>query len=269
MKKQLLLLLVLQVSLSIFAQQRDSILYTSEPFYIPVTKTLFYKLANRSIPVSVTSYGNDQSVVYINLHDDESSSVNAARSLLQKHGGLLIKIMNNGERLIRMKLNGETFTFDPNRMFSKEGIAISLGKFGNSSSKAVELIRPFGEFILEQIPDTASCVIALHNNTEGGYSVKSYLRGNEMEKDAKDVFYNPLLDPDDFCFTTDSLLFQGMKAFSFNSILQDNVNATKDGSLSIYFGELGRRYINVETQLGKENFYIQMLGKLLSILENQ
>jgi hypothetical protein len=269
LKKLLLFLLLFAVSFSLYAQQRDSILYTSEPFYIPVTKTLFYKLANRNIPVSVSSYGNDQSIVYINLHDDESSSVSAARSLLQKHGGLLIKIMNNGERLIRIKLHGSVFTFDPNRMFSKEGIVTSLGKFGNRSDKAVEMIRPFGEFILEQIPDTASCVIALHNNTDGGYSVKSYLSGGNMETDAIDVFYNPGLDPDDFCFTTDSLLFQGMKAFSFNSILQDNVNATKDGSLSIYFGELGRRYINVETQLGKENFYIEMLGKLLSILENQ
>lgn len=39
-----------------------------------------------------------------------------------------------------------------------------------------------------------------------------------------------------------------------------------DGSLSVRYGKAGRRYINIETQLGNENFYHEMLEKLISIL---
>lgn len=214
------------VSIPFFAQQ-GNIQSASEPVFIPVTKTVFYKLGHKNIPVSIASYGNRQSIVYINLHDDETSSVSAARKLLETQGGLLIKIINDGERLVKFRLDGRNYTFDPNRIFSNEGIAGTLEKFGGTNEYAVRTIGAFGTFLFSLIPDTASCVIALHNNTDGGYSVKSYMQGGGMEKDARDVYYNPKHDPDDFCFTTDSLLFIKMKEFGFNCVLQDNLHATK------------------------------------------
>ena len=254
------------VSIPSFAQQ-GSIQSASEPVFIPLTKTVCYKLGHKNIPVSISAYGKRQNIVYINLHDDEINSVSAARKLLEKQGGLLIKIMNEGERLVKFRLHGRNYTFDPNRIFSNEGIAGTLEKFGGTNEEAVRTISAFGTFIFSMIPDTASCIVALHNNTDGGYSVKSYMQGGAMEKDAKDVYYNSRHDADDFCFTTDSLLFIKMKEFGFNCVLQDNLDAANDGSLSVRYGKAGKRYINIETELGNENFYYEMLEKLISILD--
>jgi len=74
---------------------------------------------------------------------------------------------------------------------------------------------------------------------------------------------------DDIALTTDEVLFNKMSAFGYNSILQDNVKVDKDGSLSVYYGELNKRYINIETQFGKTIQYKEMLGKLLNVLDNE
>ena len=55
----------------------------------------------------------------------------------------------------------------------------------------------------------------------------------------------------------------------YNSIWQDNVHVRKDGSLSVYCGEKGKRYINIETEHGKFDQYAEMLGKLLAILSEE
>jgi hypothetical protein len=60
-----------------------------------------------------------------------------------------------------------------------------------------------------------------------------------------------------------------MSGFGYNSILQDNIRVNKDGSLSVYYGELNRRYINIETQFGKTEQYKQMLAKLVYYLEEE
>ena len=130
-------------------------------------------------------------------------------------------------------------------------------------------VEKFAQRILQLIPDSSSCIIALHNNTEEAYSVRTYLPGSSRELDAKAVYADSLQDVDDIAFTTDSLLFQKMAENGYNSIWQDNKKAKRDGSLSIYCGERSRRYINIETQHGKVQQYIEMLGKLLAILAKE
>ena len=60
-----------------------------------------------------------------------------------------------------------------------------------------------------------------------------------------------------------------MSGYGYNSILQDNIKVNKDGSLSVYYGELNKRYINIETQFGKTKQYAEMLNKLLYILDEE
>jgi len=111
--------------------------------------------------------------------------------------------------------------------------------------------------------------VALHNNTDGDYSVKSYQAGGKRQSDAKQVYAADWQDADDIALTTDENLFSKMSALGYNSILQDNVKVDKDGSLSVYYGELNKRYINIETQFGKTVQYKEMLGKLLNILDKE
>ena len=241
----------------------------SKAVFIPAEKTIYYQIGDRKIPLQILQYGDVKNVVCINLHDNEGTSVQAAKSILEDNGGTLIKIDNKGQRVIRFRLRGITYNFDPNRIFSRTGIEQTLRDNGRSSKEAIAEIEKFAQRILQLIPESASCIVALHNNTEEAYSVKSYLPGSDRQFDAKAVYADSLQDVDDIAFTTDSLLYQKMADYGYNSIWQDNEKAKKDGSLSIYCGEKNRRYINIETQHGKVAQYAEMFHHLLLILASE
>ncbi len=248
------------------AQPGDNVVSISKPFFVPLEKTILYRLGDRDIPLKVMQYGEAKDIICINLHANEITSVQAAQSVLEERGGTLVRIENKQQRLIRFRLKGIVYTFDPNRMFSRVGIEQTLRDNGRISRDAMGEVEKFAARVLQLIPENASCIVALHNNTEQAYSVNSYLPGNDRQHDAKAVYADSLQDVDDIAFTTDSLLYLQMANQRYNSILQDNRNARKDGSLSIYCGEKGRRYINIETQHGKLDQYVEMLNKLFEII---
>ena len=239
----------------------------SKPVFLPAEKTIFYKLGDRNIPIKIVQYGEAMDIVCINLHDNEVTSVQAARAVLQERGGTMIKLENKQQRVIRFRLKGTSYGFDPNRMFSRVGIEQTLRDNRRISREAMEEVEKFARRVLQLIPGNTSCIVALHNNTEQAFSVKSYLPGSDRQFDARAVYADSLQDVDDIAFTTDSLLYQKMADQRYNSIWQDNERARRDGSLSIYCGERGRRYINIETQHGKVGQYIEMLEKLLDIID--
>lgn len=232
-------------------------------------KIIFYKLGENIIPVKIIQFGNSTGIVCINLHDNETTSVQAAIAVLDETGGTLIKIENNQQRLIRFRLKGISYSFDPNSIFSRTGIEKSLNENSTINREAIIEVEKFAKRILQLFPATTSCIIALHNNTEGAYSIRTYLPGNEKEMDAKAVYYNQLQDIDDLVLTTDSILYQKMVDNGFNSIWQENTKAARDGSLSVYCGERNKRYINIETQHGKLVQYQQMLQKIITILAEE
>jgi|GEM_PF-378856 len=225
----------------------------------PRITTVYYKLGDKTVPLKIYRYGDSNDPVYVNMHDDERTSLTAAQHLLQQEGGLLIRIENNSQRNIGFRLEGHHYTFDPNRMFSREGIHQTLMNHGRQSEKAIESIEYFAARFLELIPPNPSCIIALHNNTDGKFSVESYLAGNDRHMDAKAIHINPSHDPDDFFLTTDSSLFSRLAGENFNSVLQNNATAKKDGSLSIWCGEKNINYLNCETQHGRLSQYKKMI----------
>jgi hypothetical protein len=238
--------------------------------FSPVEKIIYYRLGDKTtIPVIVTQYGEKNDITYINVHDSEPTSVQAAKKILEISGGTLIKIENMGQRNIQFKLKNVPYTFDPNRIFDRPGIAQTLKKSGRISTGAIDEIEKFSQRLLQLIPSDASCIVALHNNTNGDYSVKSYLPAGDRHRDAKAVFANKEQDIDDIALTTDSLLYQKMADGGYNSIWQDNKKAKRDGSLSIYCGQNNLRYINIETQLGRLSQHIEMLEKLVAILKGK
>lgn len=203
------------------------------------------------------------------MHDNEQSSVTAVKEVLALTGGTLIRIENRKQRVIRFKLNGVTYGFDPNRIYSKIGIEQTLRDNRKFSKQALTVVEKFGKDLLALIPDSTSCIVALHNNTNEAFSIKSYLPNGNREKDARAVYVNPEQDVDDIALTTDSLLYQKMADAGFNCIWQNNTRAKKDGSLSVYYGENGGRYINIETEHGRVEQYKVMFEKLLLILNEE
>ncbi len=226
---------------------------------IPETQSIRHNLGDTHIIIEIAQYGTVKNIVFINLHADEKTSVEGARRILESKGGTLIRLVNNDQRNIKFALRDQVYTFDPNRIFSRTGIEKTLSRFKNKTGEAVEEVVIFANRIISLIPPEASCVVALHNNTDGNLSIKSYMPGSEYAQDAKEVFENKNHDPDDFFLTTDSLLFTKLSSEEYNVVLQDNQQVQQDGSLSVYFGEKNRCYLNCETEHGKTELYEQML----------
>jgi hypothetical protein len=230
-------------------------------------KIIYYQLGETRIPIHIKQFGKKEKFVYINLHDNEFTSVEAAIPALEKNGGLLIRIENDRERVIRFNFRGNRFGFDPNRMFSDTGIFETMKDQGDFEEAAAAEIRKFAERFLSLIPRDARYLFALHNNTNGGFSVSSYQPGGEYENDARKVHRNPEEDPDDLVLTTDEKIYRVSVKLGYNSILQDNQNATRDGSLSIWAGEKGWKYVNLETEHGKKGKYREMLAALVKKMD--
>ena len=235
--------------------------------FSPRTTTIFYKLGESRLHLKVSRYGESDDLVMINLHDDEFTSVIAARKFLEREGGVLITIKNNNKRNIRFKLKGQSYSFDPNRIFSRQGIEEALKAEGNLSDPAIDQVERFAARIIQLFPEDPDCIIALHNNTDGHFSIDSYTAGNPKSNDAKAVYVNPEQDPDDLFLTTDSVLYEQLAEKKYNVILQDNKRANQDGSLSVYCGEKGIRYLNCETEHGKTAQYLEMIMTAGSFLK--
>ena len=261
---------LLYIALFCFTCSFLQVHYTAAFRSIDITeKTIFYKLAENIVPIKIQQYGERTDIVFINLHDDELTSVDAAKRILETNGGVLMEIENNAQRNIRFRLGQYIYKVDPNRIFSKDGIKKSLEQLGRSSFRAIDEIEKLGQRIIELMPGETKCVIALHNNTPGFFSVTDYAPGNKRSIESKKVYINPKEDTDDFFLTTDTDLYEKLADKGYNTILQDNQNCTEDGSLSVYCGKRNIRYVNCETEHGKSDQYHQMMKTLIVVLDDK
>ena len=233
----------------------------------PATHTIIHRIGNKDIRVNTSQYGEQKDFVFVALHDNELTGLETAKSVLETSGGLLIKIENENNRNISFKLNQRWFTFDPNRMFSKTGIRKTLQTYGRSSDKAINEVDRFAKRIVQLFPKTSFCIVAIHDNTDGEYSVNNYRKGGQHANDARHITVEPLQDPDDFFLTTDSLLFQKLAARRYNVVLQHNQRAKQDGSLSVFCGRKNMRYLNCETEHGKTDRFSEMMNDAMECLQ--
>ncbi len=150
-------------------------------------------------------------------------------------------------------------------IFSDKGIAITLKLHGAYSPVAANKVKEFAALILNQLTK-AKTIIAIHNNSNGKYSILSYLKGGKLSRNAIKVNKVVKSNPDDFFLTTSLQLFEKLKNKNFNIILQDNVHVYNDGSLSVYYRNTNKRYINIEAQIGHFSEQTKMLQALLSLL---
>lgn len=85
-------------------------------------------------PTAMSGLSSDMAgLAFLNLHENENTSVIAVRSFLLQHGGSLVKFNNGNSRLISFRLTsgGQTYSVDPNRIFTEEGIVATLKTYGS------------------------------------------------------------------------------------------------------------------------------------------
>jgi hypothetical protein len=232
------------------------------------TSTQQIRLGETEIQVATTERKGSR-FTYVNLHDDENTGVEAGLEALKLSGGRLVELRHNGRRDLAFMLRGEEYRVDPNRIFTPAGIRATLEKRSKYAEDAALAVGKFAEELraVYQI-DQFDAVIALHNNTEGGYSALSYAAGGNFAHDAEAVSIRDGGDPDDFFFVTERPVFDALKHRGYNVVLQDNRGVTDDGSLSVYCGKAKVRYINVEAELGHLKEQTRMILDLKAVLDD-
>mgnify|MGYP002016454432 CR=1 FL=1 len=193
-------------------------------------------LGEGTVTVRVRLDGQQPGLLHaLNLHDDESTSVEAAAEVIARRGGRVVEVVHSGDRNVTFRVGGRSYEADPNRMFTEAGRARTLGALSSNDPAAEAALEAFADSVLALYtavrPDV---VVTLHNNTPDNYSARSYEPGAQYASDAAAVTVHPGSDPDDFFFVTDRALYDALVGEGFNAVLQDNDAATDDGSLSVW-----------------------------------
>jgi hypothetical protein len=189
-------------------------------------------------------------VTYVHLHENERTAAEATAHVLPRSGGRLVGVRAQGQRLISFAAGGRRYTFDPNRIFTPAGVSRTLRRYSADLPPARAAVTAFAERVLRAITAPApTLVIAPHNNTRGGYSIRSYVSGGPLARDAARVHVGGA-DPDDFCLVTEVSMFERLARREVNVVLQDPVGVDDDGSLAVACQRRGLRYVNVEARDG-------------------
>lgn len=226
------------------------------------------QVAGTAVNVESQCYHQDSKVLFLHLHQDESTSIEVLKdSLNSLKRYCYFTLRHNGQRNINGRYRGRDFKVDPNRIFTQEGSRSSFEKLNNYYSQAiVRSANRFGRQLISKYLQDRQLVVAVHNNTEGAFSIISYLPGGESAGDAKEVHRNESLDPDNFYLTTEKAYFDILRDKGFNVVLQDNSSAVDDGSLSVYCGRKNIPYINIEVERGDYQSQRLMISVILDLL---
>ena len=190
---------------------------------------------------------------FVHLHQNETTALKAARTVIKSEGGSVLTLVHKGQRNIVFHLQNRRYEFDPNRIFTDAGIKKTLTQFGPYSQAAHVEVRKLSEKIKILLPKGK--VIAVHNNHES-YSMRQYLPGQPLATEAKALHYLNQNYYRNFYLVTQRQEFNRLKKLNFNSILQA-LNAEDDGSLSVYLSR--RDYVNVEAGYDQLAEQIKML----------
>ena len=219
------------------------------------------QLCDSTITLVVEEFGQG-GACFINLHENEQTSVAAARAVLSTSPGRLVRLCSRGRRHVVFWNGWRPHAFDPNRIFSDAGLQQTLLQFASLTDAAFDAVRALRTQLLELlvVPNRAP-VVALHNNRGCGYTVLEYGVGERYAGDCAARFVGNAAAPEDFLVVTHASWFERLRALGFNVVLQ-SPTAHDDGSLSIWFQRSGRIYINAEARHGRLAAQREMLGAI-------
>lgn len=189
---------------------------------------------------------------FVHVHHNEQTALKAAQAVIKQEGGSLITLVHSGGRNIVFRLNNKRYEFDPNRIYTDNGIKKTLTTLSQYSLEAHKEVKKLADKIKQLLPKGK--VVAVHNNSS--YSLKDYLPGNSLESDAQVVHILARNYYRNFYLVTKTSDFLRLKNKGYNGVLQKNT-ATDDGSLSIYLAK--NDYINVEAGYDQLVEQIKML----------
>ena len=127
----ILVVFVFLVSLSFIEVSGQNFTCINYPIVLPTEVIHPYLLGETYVNVTTytqpSSNGDTGLYSFINLHENENTSVVAAKTLIyQKGGGSITFLQHGGTRDISFVFNGQDYSIDPNRMFTYPGRSYSV-----------------------------------------------------------------------------------------------------------------------------------------------
>jgi hypothetical protein len=132
-----------------------------------------YAFGSTKLFVKETRYTTGIPIQFLQLHSNETTASDVATTISEEYGIDYLQIRNGDKRLIEFTLETDQYRFDPNRVFSTPGIVASLQRHSKYTEEAFQTVFYFRDFLLGLI-DGKKTIVALHNNTDGDFSLAEY-----------------------------------------------------------------------------------------------
>lgn len=215
-----------------------------------------------------------QNVTFFSPHHNEQIARTLAKEFVEKNGGRLVEIESFDDkgrpsRYINFKLDGKTFTLDPNRIFTDNG------RTCDSLPTEIDLlVKDFAEKLLQVIfpdgkglRDGEKFIVVVHNNTDVDSKdeehkpndltalafVKTAGHGAFQSQAEGAYLSNMEFDSDNFIFLSSPKYMSFFAEKSFNVVVQKSSAKLRtqgcnvdDGSLSIFSAQNNIQYICLE-----------------------
>jgi len=240
--------------------------FTTSANAVPIHRNVTLLLGDT--PVVLRVLFNGRGPRFFHPHENEHASLRVAEDAVVRRGGMSVSLHHGGGRRISFELGGKKYSCDPNRIFTPEGTRLTTGNAPQRVRDAVDVFAAaVAGYVLKRL-SVHDVVIGMHNNTPGGYSIRSYGSGGDMQEDAETIFTNEANSADDFFLTTKRQLFQDLKNHHYNVVLQKNPPQHNDGSFSVFCSQKNIPYVNIEAQDAHSVVQARMLNDLLGILSS-
>jgi len=205
---------------------------------------------------------------FVSLHDDENTAAQVAREFIAREGGRLVELRHGRGRNVAIRHDGHSHWFDPNRMFTSEGLARSLAYFLALSDRNMKTASAFAAEVERIINVQAGgTLISVHNNTEDRLSINDYRKGAMYGENTQEIALGSGQDTDDYFFTTDEVVFRALAGKGFNAALMEEAPPNDMGSLAFLARRNSAHYVVIEAQHGHLSRQREMLAALIPLLE--
>ncbi|MBI2610716.1 hypothetical protein HYW60_02150 [Candidatus Kaiserbacteria bacterium] len=216
--------------------------------------------------VTLREFHRGEGPTFIRVHHNEIDAGVVGERLVAELGGRFIDLIHARGRMVSFRLGTIEHEFDPNRIFTHEGIVRTLRASGPIDPKAYVAVQSLADRILALCASSMP-LVALHNNAGRGYGILSYAKvGLYYRGNGKTFVHIGAGGAYNFVIVTTEDLFAKFTKQNVSVVYQDPAHDINDGSLSYRYGKDGKSYINVETLLGKRDVQWQMVRDIHGML---
>lgn len=111
---------------------------------LPAPKTYRVQVGDALVKVL---YYRGKGKTFVHVHQNEKTALRAAKTVILKQGGSLITIVHKGGRNVVFHIKKSRYEFDPNRIFTREGIKKTLRRYSHYSPAAYTEVNKLAKLL--------------------------------------------------------------------------------------------------------------------------